>query len=75
MKLHKGDQRQKVSAEARLHHAEFRQVAQAAVATVQNALGVAENLIARHMASMDGIDLDQGWRLNLDTMEWVKPKE
>jgi hypothetical protein len=64
----------KVGAEARLLHSEFRGPAQSALATVQQALAVAENMIARQMARMDGISLDEGWRLNLDTMEWVKPK-
>lgn len=66
---------QKVGAEARLLHAQFNGPAQSALATVQNALAVAQNMIASQMAQMDGVRIEDGWRLNLETMEWVKPKE
>lgn len=62
----------KVSAEAKLYHAEFRGVAQQAIAVVQAAMQTAENMIAKHMATIDTLDLTDGWRLNLDKMEWVK---
>jgi len=64
----------KVSAESRLFHADFRNAAQAAVQAIQNLMMISENKIAGTMATMDGLDLTDGWRLNLDTMEWVKPE-
>ena len=72
MKLSKQASSRKVSAEARLLHSEFRGPAQSALAAVQQALGIAENMVARQMAEMDGVVLAQGWRLNLEKMEWVK---
>jgi len=65
----------KVSAEARLYHMDFMQAATAAAQAVQNLMMISENKIAATMANMDGLDLTDGWRLNLETMEWVKPKE
>lgn len=62
----------KVSAEARLLHSQFSVPAQSALATVQQALAIAENLIGRQMAQMDGVEIEAGWRLDLDAMEWVK---
>jgi hypothetical protein len=46
-----------------------------AIGLLQQQAGALQNLVAQRMAVQDGVDVNDGWLLDAETLRWVKPPE
>lgn len=56
----------------RLLYEQFIRPAEQAVVAQQAALQAAREIVVEYMASLSGVDLDAGWRFNVETLRWEK---
>lgn len=61
-----------LSDKGKLLYARFIGPAQLAISTMQQALGESQRIVVEHLAEWDGIDLSEGWALDVEKLTWIK---